>query len=75
MPDVTVRRNPRADELEPIEKAGRDALQALRLEQLRWSLGHAYDNVPHSRARFETRGVSAEVVVIAPGASSALSAG
>jgi phenylacetate-CoA ligase len=43
--------------LEPIETAGRDALRALQLERLRWSLQHAYDNVPHYRSKFEAAGV------------------
>ena len=45
------------DDLEPIERAGasaRSELQALQLERLRWSLAHAYANVPHYRAKFDT---------------------
>ena len=48
---------PRPGELDPIETASRDELQALQLERLRWSLQHAYDNVPHYRARFDEKGV------------------
>ncbi|HXQ53444.1 MAG TPA: phenylacetate--CoA ligase PaaK [Stellaceae bacterium] len=48
---------PRRDELEPIETASEDELRALQLERLRWSLRHAYDNVPHYRRRFEEAGV------------------
>jgi phenylacetate-CoA ligase len=44
-------------DLEPIERASRDELQALQLERLRWSLRHAYDNVPHYRASFDAAGV------------------
>jgi phenylacetate-CoA ligase len=44
-------------DLEPIERASRDELQALQLERLRWSLRHAYDNVPHYRASFDAVGV------------------
>ncbi|MGZ5786501.1 MAG: phenylacetate--CoA ligase PaaK [Ramlibacter sp.] len=44
-------------ELEPIARASRDELQALQLERLRWSLRHAYDNVPHYRASFDAAGV------------------
>jgi phenylacetate-CoA ligase len=36
-------------ELEPIETASIDELRALQLERLRWSLRHAYDNVPYYR--------------------------
>ena len=42
---------------EPIETASRDAIGALQLERLRWSVSHAYANVPHYRARFEAAGV------------------
>jgi phenylacetate-CoA ligase len=42
--------------LEPIERASPDELQALQLERLRWSLRHAYDNVPHYRAAFDAAG-------------------
>jgi hypothetical protein len=44
-------------ELEPIERASVDELRALQLERLRWSLRHAYENVPHHRAAFEAAGV------------------
>ncbi|HJV24118.1 MAG TPA: phenylacetate--CoA ligase PaaK [Aromatoleum sp.] len=43
--------------LDPIEKASRDELAALQLERLKWSLQHAYDNVPHYRAAFDAAGV------------------
>ena len=48
---------PRPDELEPIERASADELRALQLARLRWSLAHAYDNVPHYRKAFDARGV------------------
>ncbi len=48
---------PRAGELEPIERASRDELQALQLQRLQWSLQHAYDHVPHYRQAFDARGV------------------
>ncbi len=44
-------------ELEPIEKASLDELQALQLERMKWSLQHAYDNVPHYRQKFDAAGV------------------
>ena len=47
-------------ELEPIECASRDELQALQLQRLKWSLQHAYDNVPHYHAAFEAGGVHPE---------------
>ena len=40
-------------ELEPIETASADELRALQLERLRWSLRHAYENVPHYRKMFD----------------------
>lgn len=52
-----VQRNPSPGELEPIERASRDELQALQLERLKWSLHHAYENVPHYRAAFDAAGV------------------
>jgi len=52
-----VQRMPQAGELEPIERASRDELQALQLERLKWSLKHAYDNVPHYRRAFIEAGV------------------
>jgi phenylacetate-CoA ligase len=52
-----VQRYPEPGELDPIEIASRDELQALQLERLRWSLRHAYDKVPHYRASFDAAGV------------------
>ena len=39
--------------LEPIERTSASDLRALQLDRLRWSLAHAYDNVPHYRAKFD----------------------
>jgi phenylacetate-CoA ligase len=50
-------RTPRPEDLEPIERASADELRALQLERLRWSLRHAYDNVPAYRALFAEHGV------------------
>ncbi|WP_296942146.1 phenylacetate--CoA ligase PaaK [uncultured Massilia sp.] len=52
-----VQRIPQPGELDPIERASRDELQALQLERLQWSLRHAYDNVPHYRRAFDEAGV------------------
>ena len=46
-----------AGDLEPIERAPADELRALQLERLRWTLRHAYDDVPHYRAAFDAAGV------------------
>jgi len=42
---------------DPIEHASRDAISALQLERLKWTLRHAYDNVPHYRRAFDAKGV------------------
>ncbi|MEJ6000071.1 phenylacetate--CoA ligase PaaK [Paucibacter soli] len=44
-------------DLEAIETASRDELQALQLQRLQWSLAHAYENVPHYKAAFDAKGV------------------
>ncbi|MGE4326432.1 MAG: phenylacetate--CoA ligase PaaK [Pseudodonghicola sp.] len=53
MKDLT----PNKADLDPIEIASRDEIEALQLERLKWSLRHAYDNVPMYRARFDAAGV------------------
>ena len=53
MEDLT----PPRESLEPIELASRDEITALQLERLRWTLRHAWDNVPHYRASFNAAGV------------------
>ena len=45
------------DQVEPIEKASADELRALQRERLRWTLAHAYENVPHYRKAFDAAGV------------------
>jgi phenylacetate-CoA ligase len=50
-------KQPAPGELEPIETASRDELQALQLQRLKWSLQHAYDNVPHYTEAFDAKGV------------------
>jgi phenylacetate-CoA ligase len=44
--------------LEPIERASRDALAALQLERLTWSVRHTYDNVADYRAACDAVGVA-----------------
>ncbi len=53
MKDLT----PAPDSLDPIERASRDELQALQLDRMKWSLAHAYENVPHYRSAFDAAGV------------------
>jgi phenylacetate-CoA ligase len=43
--------------LEAVEKCSRDELAALQLERLRWSLRHAYENVPLYRRKFDAAGI------------------
>ena len=50
-------KQPAPADLEPIERASRDELQALQLQRLQWTLRHAYDHVPHYRQAFDARGV------------------
>ena len=53
MKDLT----PRREDLDPIEIASRDEIAALQLERMKWSLRHAYDNVPFYRQKFDEAGV------------------
>src|SRR6218665_3197429 len=50
-------RQPAPAALDPMESASRDAIEALQLQRLRWTLQHAYDNVAHYRRAFDARGV------------------
>ncbi|NIJ10211.1 phenylacetate-CoA ligase [Saccharomonospora amisosensis] len=42
---------------DPNERLGTDELRALQLRRLRWTLRHAYENVPFYRKRFDDAGV------------------
>ncbi len=44
---------PKPGDLEPIETASRDEIEALQLERLKWSLRHAYENVPFYRKKYD----------------------
>ena len=48
---------PAPNDLEPIERASRDELQALQLVRLQQTLQHAYDKVPHYKQAFDAAGV------------------
>lgn len=50
-------KRPAPEDLEPIERASRAELRALQLERLKWTLAHAYENVPHYRRKFDAAGV------------------
>lgn len=56
-------RPPEKHELDPIEIASRDEIEALQLDRLRWSVRHAYDNVPHYKAAFENAGIHPDDLV------------
>jgi len=45
------------NQLEHVEKASVDELRKLQLDRLRWSLEHAYENVPHYRKAFDAAGI------------------
>ncbi|MDJ0995251.1 MAG: phenylacetate--CoA ligase [Dinoroseobacter sp.] len=49
MEDLT----PPRDSLDPIEIASRDEITALQTDRLKWSVRHAYDNVPFYRQAFD----------------------
>ena len=53
MKDLT----PPKSSLDPIEIASRDEIEALQLERLKWSLRHAYDNVPFYKTSFDAAGI------------------
>ncbi|MDO6521861.1 phenylacetate--CoA ligase PaaK [Shimia thalassica] len=53
MKDLT----PNRADLDPIEIASIDEIRATQLERLKWSLRHAYDNVPMYKQRFDEAGV------------------
>jgi phenylacetate-CoA ligase len=48
---------PRAADIEPIEIASRDEIEALQLTRMKWSLKHAYAHVPFYRQSFDAAGV------------------
>ncbi|MGE0765324.1 MAG: phenylacetate--CoA ligase PaaK [Hyphomicrobiaceae bacterium] len=53
MDDLT----PQKFELDPIEVAPLEVVRSLQLHRLKWTLKHAYENVPHYRRAFDERGV------------------
>ncbi|HRI17350.1 MAG TPA: AMP-binding protein, partial [Burkholderiaceae bacterium] len=50
-------RRPAPGDLEPIETASSDEIEALQLARLRWTLAHAYGHVAHYRRAFDAHGV------------------
>ena len=53
MDDLT----PNKADIDPIEIASIDEIRALQLERLKWSVRHAYENVPMYTQRFDEAGV------------------
>jgi len=50
-------KQPMPGDLEAIETASRDEIAALQIERLKWSVRHAYDNVPHHKKACDEKGV------------------
>ena len=53
MQDLT----PDKSSLDAIEIASLDEIQSLQLERMKWSLAHAYNNVPHYKRAFDEKSV------------------
>ncbi len=49
--------SPKLGDLEHIETASRDEIASLQLQRMKWSLKHAYDNVPFYKESFDKAGV------------------
>jgi phenylacetate-CoA ligase len=49
--------SPNKKDLNPIEIASRDEIEALQLRRMKWSLRHAYENVAHYKKSFDAAGV------------------
>lgn len=49
--------SPNKADLDPIEIASIDEIRATQLERLKWSVRHAYENVPMYKQRFDEAGV------------------
>lgn len=50
-------KKPMPGDLEHIETASRDEIAVLQLERMKWTLKHAYENVPHYKQKFDEKGV------------------
>ncbi|CAI8176918.1 MAG: phenylacetate--CoA ligase PaaK [Planktomarina sp.] len=49
--------SPKSGDLDAIETASRDEIEALQLQRMQWSLAHAYSNVAHYKDSFDKAGV------------------
>lgn len=45
------------DSIDPIEFASRDEIESLQYSRMKWTLTHAYENVPMYRKKFDDAGV------------------
>lgn len=54
---TTALRAPSPAELDSAERLSRAEIEALQLERLRWTVAHAYENVPLYTAKFDAAGV------------------
>ena len=52
--------SPKPGDLEPIETASRDEIEALQLKRLRWTLDRVYTKVPFYKKKFDELGVRPE---------------
>ena len=50
-------KQPQKNDLEPIETASVDELQALQLSRLKWSLNHVYDHSASYAQKFDAAGI------------------
>ena len=50
-------KQPQPNDLEPIETASADELQALQLSRLKWSLNHAYNHSALYAQKFDAAGI------------------
>ncbi|MDP2549301.1 MULTISPECIES: phenylacetate--CoA ligase PaaK [unclassified Oceanobacter] len=57
---MNIRDQFKQDQLDPMETASIDELRAHQLQRLKWSIGHAYHNVPLYRQRFDAAGIHPE---------------
>ncbi|MFK4751606.1 phenylacetate--CoA ligase PaaK [Oceanobacter antarcticus] len=57
---MNIRDQFKPDQLDPMETASIDELRAHQLQRLKWSVGHAYHNVPLYRQRFDAVGIHPE---------------
>ena len=48
------------EKLDPEELMSREEIEALQLERLKWTVRHAYENVPMYRQKFDEHGVKPE---------------